>query len=429
MKVLLVGAGSRESALAWRIRQSPLLTRLWAAPSNAYTTQIAASVFFAVHEVEGITEEAERLGIDLVVIGPEVPLALGLVDRLRKRGIKAFGPTKAAARIESSKIFASRLMRKVGVPQPEFHAFDDVENALQFAREYGDKGWAVKADGLGAHGKAVEVCDTKEEVASAIARCMLERRFGSAGDKILLQEKVEGVEVSVFAFCDVTGHLSPMTAACDSKRRNGDTGPNTGGMASYAPPSFWNEALEQQVREQVMEPVVAELMRRDTPYVGVLYAGLMLTQEGIKVLEFNCRLGDPEAQVILPLLESDPLRVMLACVEGRLAEVPVQWNTQKVCVGLVMVDSNYPADPRHNGCEVTGLDEEVEDTLVFPYALTRHTFPDGTTRVVLNGGGRRVTVVGIGKTFAEALLKAQYRRALIEFPGADSLPEIQERTL
>ena len=428
MKVLLVGSGSRESALGWKIRQSPVLTDLWAVPVNAYTTQIAKSLFFGVHEIEEIAEEAEKLGIDLVVIGPEVPLAMGIVDRLRKRGIKAFGPTKAAARIESSKIFAARLMKRIGVPQPAFHEFADPEEALQFAREHGDEGWAVKADGLAA-GKAVEVCSTKEEVAAAITRCMLEHHFGSAGDKVFLQEKVEGTEISAFGFSDGT-HLSRLIAACDFKRLRGDTGPNTGGMASYAPPAFWNAALERQVHEQIMEPVIAELMRRGTPYVGVLYAGLMITKQDIKVLEFNCRLGDPEAQVILPLLESDPLEVMLACVQGRLNEVPVIWNTEKVCVSLVMVDSNYPnGKPQNNGSPVTGLEAEEEGTLVFPYALTRHTFPDGKTMVVLNGGGRRVTVVGIGKTFEEALQRAQHRRDRIDFPGAYSLPSIQERKL
>ncbi|MEE3141380.1 MAG: phosphoribosylamine--glycine ligase, partial [Chloroflexota bacterium] len=314
MKVLIVGSGAREHALAWRLRQSPAVTAIWAAYGNGGTAQIASNLNVSPEDVESIPKYAKGLGIDLVVVGPEQPLAAGLVDLLDSQGIPAFGPTKAAAQIEASKSFALDIMRESGVPCPEFHSFQDETLALDFLSKHSAPS-VIKADGLAA-GKGVFMCHTAEDAAAAVRACMSQKVFDGAGETVVIEEFLEGPEVSVFAFSDGE-HLSAPVAACDYKRRNdGDVGPNTGGMGSFAPPDFWNDELAGEITRTIMEPVIQSMVRRGTPYRGVLYAGVMLTKQGPKVLEFNCRFGDPETQVIMPLLVSDPLDIMTACIEG-----------------------------------------------------------------------------------------------------------------
>ena len=414
MKVLIVGSGAREHALAWRLGQSPSATGIWVANGNGGTDRIAANLAIPPEDADGVVEAAQALGIDLVVVGPELPLVLGLVDRLVALGIPAFGPTRAAAQIEASKSFALEVMRVAGVPCPDFRVFQDQTAALGFL-DHHRQPVVIKADGLAA-GKGVSLCRTPEEAEAAVRACMDQRVFGDAGDIVVIQEFLSGPEVSVFAFCDGE-HLSPLVAACDYKRlRDGDQGPNTGGMGSFAPPGFWTADLGERIRVTIMEPVIQEMFKRGIPYRGILYAGLMLTKAGPKVLEFNCRLGDPEAQVVLPLLADDPLEIMLACHEGRLSSVPVRWEADNY-VGVVMASAGYPA-VYETGFEITGLDDAgqyARDTMVF-HAGTRPS-TSGTPGRIVTSGGRVLTVVGRATSLAEARDRVYHRVRSIDFQG------------
>ena len=410
MKVLIVGSGAREHALAWRITQSPNLTRLWVAGGNAGTTRLAENMEIRSSDVDALVAAAQDTSADLVVVGPEAPLALGLADRLDLLGIPVFGPSQAAAQIETSKGFALDLMRDAGVPCPEFHIFSDQTNALDHLKSHPGP-VVVKADGLAA-GKGVLLCQNSDEGALAIRECMSDRAFGEAGDTVVLEEYLSGPEVSVFAFCDGE-NLSPLVAACDYKRlEDGNIGPNTGGMGSFAQPDLWNSELASQVGSTIMQPVLQAMANRGTPYKGVLYAGLMLTESGPKVLEFNCRLGDPETQVVIPLLASDPLELMMACAQGNLSKTDVLWDN-KSYVGVVMVSGGYPGGFQ-TGFEITGLDEDgPEHTMVFQAGTKL-----GLGGTSLTAGGRVLTVVGGGDSIESARERAYSRLERISFQGA-----------
>ena len=410
VKVLIVGSGAREHALAWRITQSPNLTRLWVAGGNAGTTRLAENMEIRSSDVDALVAAAQDTSADLVVVGPEAPLALGLVDRLDLLGIPVFGPSQAAAQIEASKGFALNLMQDAGVPCPEFHIFSNQTNALDHLKSHPGP-VVVKADGLAA-GKGVLLCQDSEEGALAIRECMSDRAFGEAGDTVVLEEYLTGPEVSVFAFCDGE-NLSPLVAACDYKRlEDGNIGPNTGGMGSFAQPDLWDSKLAAQVESTIMQPVLQAMTNRGTPYKGVLYAGLMLTESGPKVLEFNCRLGDPETQVVIPLLASDPLELMMACAQGNLSKTDVLWDN-KSYVGVVMVSGGYPGEFQ-TGFEISGLDEDgPEHTMVFQAGTKLG--PGGTS---LTAGGRVLTVVGGGDNIESAKERAYSRLERISFQGA-----------
>ena len=412
MKILIVGSGGREHALAWRLRHSPQLTGLWVAGGNAGTAQLAANLAVNSEDVDAVVDAATTHGIDLVVVGPELPLALGLVDRLTAAGIPAFGPTGAAAQIEASKGFARQIMREAGVPGPDFQVFHHQQAALDFLQRH-NRPVVVKADGLAA-GKGVALCPSAEEAALAVRACMSDRIFGDAGNTVVVEEWLKGREVSVFTFSDGE-RLSEPVAACDYKRLgDGDTGPNTGGMGSFAPPDFWTPALADEVLRTILRPTAAALARRGTPYRGVLYAGLMLTEEGPRVLEFNCRFGDPEAQIILPLLQGDPIAIMLACTQGQLAPGMVRWSG-KPHVGVFLTSPGYPS-PYETGYPISGLDAPEADSVVF-HAGTRLASAPGGPRVVTSGG-RVLTVVGWADTLEGARASAYRRVKTISFPGA-----------
>ncbi len=412
MRILLVGSGGREHALAWRLRQSPRLAALLVAGGNAGTAGLAENLPVNPEDVGAVVAAARSHRIDLVVVGPEVPLALGLADRLTAAGIAVFGPTRAAAQLESSKSFALEIMAEAGVPSPEYRVFRDQAQALDYVRAFNGP-LVVKADGLAA-GKGVAVCPDPAAAEAAVRVCMQEGAFGAAGETVVIEECLSGPEVSVFAFCDGTDVSAPV-AASDYKTIGEDgRGPNTGGMGSYTPPAGWSQELSRKVTETVLRPTAQAMARRGTPYQGVLYAGLMLTDSVPKVLEFNCRFGDPEAQVILPLLVSDPIDVMLACAEGRLAQTPVTWSRQ-AHVGVVMVSGGYPGS-YPTGVEIFGLESGAPNTQVF-HAGTRIQEEGAATRVV-TAGGRVLTVVGWGDTVAEARERSYNRVAGISFEGA-----------
>ena len=422
LNVLVVGSGSREHALTWRLKRSSHVSGLWVAGGNSGTAQLAANVPISPEDVAAVVALARDIPADLVVVGPEQPLADGLVDELASLGIPAFGPSREAARLEASKSFARQVMRDAGVPGPDYRVFADQSAALDFLRANAGP-VVVKADGLAA-GKGVALCADTESAVIAVKGCMADGIFGPAGRTVVIEEWLHGAEVSVFAFSDGI-HLSPLVAACDYKQiGEGDTGPNTGGMGSFTPPAFWNSDVADMVSRTIIEPTIEAMADMGCPYRGMLYAGLMFTREGPRVLEFNCRFGDPEAQVILPLLASDPVEVMKACIESNLATTPVEWASQ-THVGVVMASEGYPG-PYDTGKVISGLEDCGDpkesakgqwESLVFHAGTRDARDAQGNSQVVTNGG-RVLTVVGKGTTLEEARHAAYRRVNTIQFENA-----------
>lgn len=415
MRVLVVGSGGREHALAWRLARSPRVTEIFAAPGNSGTASLGTNLAIAETDIDGLVDAAVESSIDLVVVGPEVPLSLGLTDRMGAAGIPCFGPSRAAARLESSKSFSRDVLDAAGVPGPDYRVFRSASAALAYA-EHRNRPLVVKADGLAA-GKGVAMCANLEEAKTAILTCMQDRMFGEAGETVVIEEWLHGPEVSVFGLTDGE-NLSEVVAATDYKRvGDGDTGPNTGGMGSYGPPAFWDEALAERIRSEIMLPVIREMASRGSSYRGVLYCGLMLTDDGPRVLEFNCRFGDPETQALMPRLVSDPVEAMMACATGSLSDVaPVEWSDRPT-VAVVMVSGGYPGSYR-TGLEIHGLDgdgSEDENSLVFHAGV--RSAEDGSGRL-LTSGGRVLACVGMGDDTAQARDHAYRRAAEISFDGA-----------
>ncbi len=407
MRILVVGSGGREHALAWKLAQSSQVSQVFVAPGNGGTAAVAQNVPIAATDTSALLAFARREHIDLTVVGPEAPLVAGLVDAFTAAGQRAFGPTAAAARLEGSKAFAKRFMVEEGIPTGVGAIFQDYEAA----RAYLQVPVVVKASGLAA-GKGVVVCTTLEEAEAALHQMMVERVFGDAGDQVIVEDRLAGEEASLLAFTDGRT-VVPMLPARDYKRiGDGDRGPNTGGMGGYAPSPYLPPALVDEVVARVLQPAVDGMRRRGAPYVGVLYAGLMLTDQGPRVLEFNCRFGDPETQAILPLLESDLAEVMLACVEGRLAEVEVRWKpAHAVCV--VMAARGYPGS-YDKGKAIAG----VEDAAKLPDVVV---FQAGTKQEagrLITAGGRVLAVTAVGPGLAEARARAYAAVERIHFDDA-----------
>lgn len=394
MNVLVVGNGAREHAIAWKISQGPSVGRLYVAPGNAGTHSIATNVPVGVDDIAALIDFASSNAIDLTVVGPEAPLASGIVDSFTASGLPAFGPTQAAARIEGSKSFAKELMADCSVPTAASETFTDFERASAYLDTCSIP-IVVKADGLAA-GKGVTVAQTREDARAAVHESMLDRQFGDAGDCVVIEEFMEGQEVSVFAFVDGE-YVSPMVAACDYKRvGDGDTGPNTGGMGSFSPPlpQHWNADLGTLVRSSIMEPVTKGLVDIGSPYRGILYLGMMLTEDGPKVVEFNCRLGDPETQVILPRLKSDLAEILHATVRGELEDIRIEWDN-RACVGVVAASGGYPAS-YSTGYPISGITDVDYDATVF-HAGTK-LLDDAT----VTDGGRVLTVSALADTLEGA---------------------------
>ena len=407
MRVLVIGSGAREHALAWKLNESPKVDRVFVAPGNAGTHGVATNVGVDSDDISKLAMFAKRYSVDLTVVGPESPLANGIVDRFQMAGLTVFGPTRDGARIEASKSFARLLMRKYDIPSPEFKIFNNYAEGYEFLTNHQGQ-VVVKADGL-AGGKGSLICRDQEAAINALYDCMEDRIFGAAGGTVVVEELLEGQEISVFAFTD--GEVvSSLIAACDYKRLlDGDRGLNTGGMGSYSPADVWDKELERQVRKEVMEPAVRGMANEGFPYKGVLYAGIMLTPNGIRVLEFNCRLGDPETQVILPQMKSDLAQVMLATMDGRLKKTKVDWGKQ-ASVGVVVASRGYPGEYRR-GLEVSGLDMVDKDILVF------HAGTKIESSQVVSTGGRVLTVVGSGPTVTEAHERVYENVERVTFQG------------
>ena len=410
VNVLVIGGGGREHAIAWKLRQSRLLGELYVAPGNAGTAQVAKNVAVAADDVDGLLRLAAENGVDFTIVGPEGPLEKGIVDVFQTAGRVVFGPSQAAARIETSKAFTKGLMLRHGVPTAKAAIFTSLPIALRYV-EQAALPVVVKADGLAA-GKGVVVARSINEAAEAVRDCLERRVFGAAGDTVLVEECLSGREVSVFAFVDGE-RVSAMVAARDYKRaHDGDTGPNTGGMGSFSPPPEWDAPLEERVRRQVMEPVVRGMAAEGYPFRGLLYAGLMLTADGPMVLEFNCRFGDPETQAVLPRLKSDLLATMMATAQGDLEGVAIQWD-RHACVGVVVASGSYPG-LYNTGHPIHGLDAVDKDALVF-HAGTRLA---ANGRTVETSGGRVLTVAALGHSVADARRKAYNNVARVHFESA-----------
>lgn len=409
MKVLVIGSGGREHALVWKIAQSRRVKRIFCAPGNAGTADLADNVNIPAEDVPKLVEFAKRERIDLVVVGPEDALCAGIVDALEAEGLRAFGPSKGAARIEGDKAFAKQLMRQYALPTAEARIF----NAYKAAKTYvatRDTGLVVKAAGL-AKGKGVIVCNEPSEAILALDRIMVQREFGAAGETVVVEERLVGQEASVLAFVDGRT-IYVMEAAQDHKPvGDGDTGPNTGGMGAYSPTPIITEEILTQVERHIFVPIVDAMNREETPYRGILYAGLMLTHNGPKVLEFNCRFGDPETQPILFRLQSDLVEVMEAVLAGKLETVTLRWDPRPaVCV--VMAAGGYPGEYK-KGIEITGLADAASDDVMVFHAGTK---PLGGK--VVTAGGRVLGVTARGATLAEAQTRAYQAAGRIHFEGA-----------
>ena len=407
MKILVVGGGAREHTLVWKLAQSPKVNEIYAAPGNAGTAQIAQNLNISPTDIESLVKIAQEKRIDLTVVGPEAPLANGIADQFLVRGMAIFGSTKEATRIESSKVFAKKLMQKYNIPCARSAGFSKYSEAKEYLQQQ-QTPIVIKADGLAA-GKGVVVANSMPEALDALYNVMEAKTLGAAGNKVIIEEYLSGRELSVFAFTDAHAVI-PMMSACDYKAAfDGNQGPNTGGMGSYSPPYFYSPTLAKTVTKTIMEPTVRAMHEERKPYKGILYGGLMITNDGPKVLEFNARFGDPEAQVTLPRIKTDLVDIMLAVVNNKLEQINIEYS-EDACVGAVMASAGYPGSYK-TGFPITGLDNLDKDILVF------HAGTKLESGQVLTNGGRVLTVVTMGKTVAEARERVYANLPRIHFEG------------
>jgi phosphoribosylamine--glycine ligase len=411
MKVLLIGGGGREHAIAHRLTQSPLLDYLFVAPGNGGTARLpkCENISIDVDQIDALVRFAQEHHIDLTVVGPEAPLVAGVVDAFQAAGLRIFGPMRAASRLEGSKVFSKQFMLRWGIPTGRAEIFDDFDEAMRYLRTL-DRPPVVKADGLAA-GKGVVVPATLEAAAAAVHSMLLERKFGDAGATILLEEKLYGAEVSVLAFCDGQRYALLPTAQDHKRLRNHDRGPNTGGMGAFSPSPRVTPELLQEIERTVIQPTLQGMAAEGNPYVGVLYAGLMLTARGPRVLEFNCRLGDPETQAVLPLLESDLIEVLQACIDGRLDRLQLRWR-KEASVTVVMASEGYPESYR-TGLEISGIEEAEALGCTLYHAGTK--LQNGR---LLTAGGRVLAVTATGPDVPRAAQRAYAGVERIHFVGA-----------
>ena len=394
MKVLVVGSGGREHALVWKISQSPMVDKIYCAPGNAGIGEMAECVAIKAEDLDGLLDFAVQNEIGLTVVGPEVPLTMGIVDKFQEKGLKIFGPSGRAAEIEGSKTFAKDLMAKYGIPTAKYGAFTDAAEAKAFLAEVGLP-CVVKADGLAA-GKGVLICETKEEAETAVEDILVDNKFGNAGSRVVVEEFLTGQEVSMLAFSDGKT-IVPMVSSQDHKRIwDGDKGLNTGGMGAYSPAPIYTADIHEIVVPQVLEATIKAMEQEGRPFAGILYAGLMLTADGPKVLEFNARFGDPETQAVLPRLKSDLVEIFLAIIDGRLAEMNIEWH-EEAAVCVVMASGGYP-ESSDKGRVITGLKEAEEAGAIVFHAGTKET--DGN---IVTNGGRVLGISALGKDIAEAI--------------------------
>lgn len=426
MNILILGSGGREHALGWKLKQSPKCSKLFFAPGNGGTAALGTNVDLRIEPVDtkavdAIDYFARQNKIELIVIGPEDPLSQGLADRLAKPGRYVFGPVQAAARLEADKAFSKQLMRAASVPTAEARIFTDHQAALTYVSSR-ESGVVVKAAGL-AKGKGVVVCKTPAEAVAAVNMIMGDKAFGDAGNTVVVEEKLTGQEVSVLALVDGR-NIFVLDPAQDHKQvHEGDTGPNTGGMGAYCPTPLIDDALMTRLQREVLVPVVDSLRRDGVTFQGVLYAGMMLTPGGPKVLEFNCRFGDPETQALMMRLRGDLVDILIATCTGKLADVDLSWDPRSCCC-VVMASGGYPGDHK-KGVPITGIDEaeKLEGVQVFHAGTSRK---DGK---LLTAGGRVLNVCALGKDLREAQQRANEACSRIRFEGAHYRKDIGFRVM
>lgn len=421
MKVLVVGGGGREHALVWKLAQSPRVEKIYAAPGNAGIAQLAECVPISSGDIEGLLGFAKEQGIGLTFVGPEDALMKGIVDRFEAEGLRVFGPRAAAAQLEGSKAFAKDLMKKYEIPTGEYQIFTDYDNALAFVWEL-DERCVIKADGLAA-GKGVVVADTDTEAMAAVKEMMLDRAFGVAGDRIVVEERLVGQEVSVLAFTDGRT-VVPLLAAQDHKQVfDGDKGPNTGGMGAYCPAPIYTPELARSVVPKILEATVLAMEAEGCPYRGVLYAGLMITEKGPKVLEFNVRFGDPEAQPLLAMLDTDLVDIAEAVIDGRLSELEIRWKPgAAVCV--VAAAGGYPGSYA-KGEPIEGLDTAADDADVIVFHAGTKLEGDR----VVTAGGRVLGVTAVADDIPSAISKAYETVGKISFKDIYYRKDIGQKAL
>ncbi|HVI40004.1 MAG TPA: phosphoribosylamine--glycine ligase [Anaerovoracaceae bacterium] len=414
MKILIVGGGGREHAIAWKLAQSKKVEKLYCAPGNAGIAEVAECVAVKAEDVDGICSFARENDIDLTVIGPEVPLSMGIVDALAESGLKAFGPNKKCAQLEGSKAFTKAFLARHSIPTAGYQEFTDI---CELKKSVGVFGYpmVIKADGLAA-GKGVIIAEDETAAIEAIDQIMGDKIFGAAGDKIVVEEFLTGIEASVLCFVDGKT-IVPMESAQDYKRIfDGDNGPNTGGMGTYSPSLIFNDTLENQIRERILEPTIRGFKKDGLDFKGVLFIGLMISEEGPKVIEFNNRFGDPETQSVLPRMKTDLVDIMNAVVEERLAEQTIEWSDRKaVCV--VMASGGYPGN-YEKGKKISGLKDVDEDVIVF------HSGTKLSDSAIVSDGGRVLGITALGDTHEEAREKAYQNIKRISFEGAQYRKDI-----
>ena len=421
MNVLIIGSGGREHALAWKVAQSPLVEKLYCAPGNAGIAQTATCVDIGVNDTDKLAAFAKDNGIGLTIVGPEDPLAHGIVDRFSAEGLTVFGPTAAAARLEASKVFAKDFMRRHNIPTAAYAEFDAPDPAIDYVKRQGAP-IVVKADGLAA-GKGVTVARDVETAIQAIREAMVEKAFGGAGTKVVIEECLVGEEASILAFADGDAVI-PMIPSQDHKPLlDGDAGPNTGGMGAYSPTPVVTPEILQATMEQILRPSITGMAAEGAVYRGCLYAGLMITETGPKVVEFNCRFGDPETQVVLPQLESDLVPILLACCDGTLAQTPIAWKTG-ACVTVVMASGGYPK-AYEKLKPITGLAEAQRD----PEVMVFHAGTKQQGADVVTNGGRVLNVTAIGPDIASTIDKAYAAVRQIAFEKAHYRSDIGAKAL
>jgi phosphoribosylamine---glycine ligase len=420
MKILVVGSGGREHAMVWKLAQSPRQPQLFCAPGNAGIEALATCLPTTADDIAGLKALVEKQRIDLTVVGPEVPLALGIADEFRRAKLKIFGPTKNAARLEASKIFSKDIMAQAKIRTAQARSFDKQADALAYVDQH-ELPLVIKADGL-AQGKGVIIATTREQAHHAIVDSMEKAVFGQAGRQVLIEQFLDGEELTIMAFTDGRT-VAPMLPAQDHKRvGDGDTGLNTGGMGAYCPAPLATPALREQVVREILQPIVDTMARLGSPFQGVLYAGLMIVRQVPYVLEFNARMGDPETQVVLPLLKTDLLDVIEAVVEHRLDQLRVEWHDDHaVCV--VMTSGGYPGSYQ-NGFPIHGLESHaLEGVTVFHAGTIR------TNHAIVTAGGRVLGITGRGKTLADAQAMAYGMAEKISFKGCHYRHDIAHRAL
>jgi len=395
MKILVVGSGAREHTICWKLKQSSKLSKLYCAPGNAGISKIAECVDIKADELEKLVEYSVKNSIDLVVVGPEVPLVAGLVDMLNEKGIKAFGPVKAGAKFEGSKSYSKDFMKKYSIPSANYEIYTDSEKAISELNKFNTP-IVVKADGLAA-GKGVLICETHEEAKEAIKSIMVKKLFGEAGNSVVIEEFLKGTEASLLCFVDGK-KMIPMESARDYKKAyDQDKGLNTGGMGCFSPNTIFTEELNKYIKENILDRTLNGFLNENIEFKGVLFIGLMIENNQAKVLEYNARFGDPETEVVLPRLKSDLIDIMLKCIEGNLTEDDLQWEDNK-CVTVILASGGYP-ESYEKGKEITGINEVDDDIIIF------HGGTKLSGNKTVTDGGRVLAVTAMGKSLEEARKK------------------------